>query len=74
MKNLDFKMRERFRQRQQDTDRQLERENKHLAKMKVAHYAADEFFDDEKFRECGATPEDVERIKNFFKVGDNNAE
>lgn len=73
MKNLEFKMRERFRQRQQDTDRQLEREYKQLEKMKSAHYAADEFFDDEKFRECGATPEEVERIKKYFKVGDNNA-
>lgn len=73
MKNLEFKIRERFRQRQQDTDRQLEREYKQLEKMKSAHYAADEFFDDEKFRECGATPEEVERIKKYFKVGDNNA-
>ena len=74
MKNLDFKMRERFQRRQQDTDRQLEREYKHLEKIKAAHYAEDEFFDDEKFRECMVTPEDVERIKNILKWSDNNAE
>lgn len=41
MKNIDFKMRERFHRREQDTDRQLEREYKELAKMKAAHYAED---------------------------------
>lgn len=67
MKNLDFKMRERFQRRQQDTDRQLEREWKQLEKMKAAHYAEDEFFDDEKMRECGGTPEDLERFKKYFR-------
>lgn len=38
MKNLDFKMRERFHKREQDTDRQLEKEYRQLEKMKAAHY------------------------------------
>ena len=67
MKNLDFKMRERFHRREQDEDRQLEREYKQLAKMKAAHYAEDEFFDDEKMRECGGRPEDLERLKKYFR-------
>lgn len=51
MKNLDFKMRERFHRREQDTDRQLEREYKQLAKMKAAHYAEDTDGVSEKDRE-----------------------
>ena len=51
MKNLDFKMSERFHRREQDTDRQLEREYKQLAKMKAAHYAEDTDSVSEKDRE-----------------------
>lgn len=35
--------------------------------MKAAHYAENEFFDDEKMRECGVTPEDFERAEKYFK-------
>lgn len=51
MKNLDFKMSERFHRREQDTDRQLEREYKQLAKIKAAHYAEDTDSVSEKGRE-----------------------
>ena len=51
MKNLDFKMSERFHRREQDEDRQLEREYKQLAKMKSAHYAEDTCCVDDKARE-----------------------
>ena len=67
MKNLDFKMRERFHRREQDEDRREAMEFRKLAKMKAAHYAEDEFFDDEKMRECGVTPEDFERAEKYFK-------
>ena len=67
MKNLDFKMRERFQRREQDEDRREAMEFRKLAKMKAAHYAEDEFFDDEKMRERGGRSEDVERIKKYFK-------
>ena len=61
MKNLDFKMRERFQRWQQDEDdRRLERENKRIEKIKAALY-------DEKLRECGGTPEDLERIEKYFE-------
>ena len=39
MKDLDFVMRERFHQMEQDEDRQLKKEWKQLKKMKAAHYA-----------------------------------
>ena len=71
MKNLDFKMRERFHRREQDENRQLEREWKRLAKMKAAHYSEDEFFDDEKARECGGTPEEIEKIFKRIKELEN---
>lgn len=51
MKNLDFKMRERFQRRQQDEDRQLEREYRQLAKMKATHYAEDADCVEDKARE-----------------------
>lgn len=63
MKNLDFKMRERFHRREQDEDRRQAIEFRKLSKMKAASYAEDEFFDNEKMRECVSTPEELERIQ-----------
>ena len=41
MKNLDFKMRERFHRREQDEDRRQAMEFRKISKMKAAHYAED---------------------------------
>lgn len=66
MKNIDFKMRERFHRREQDEDRREAMEFRKLSKMKAAHYAEEEFFDDKKMRECVGSPEDIERLKKYF--------
>ena len=73
MKNLDFKMRERFHRREQDEDRRQAIEFRKLSKMKAASYAEDEFFDNEKMRECVSTPEELERIQKIFEEGISNA-
>ena len=66
MKNLDFKMRERFHRREQDTDRQLEREWKQLEKLKAAHYAEDTDDVSEKARES------EEAYKRFKEIAERS--
>ena len=62
MKNLDFKMRERFQRREQDEDRQNEREFKRLKKMKAANYAEDS----DKELSCeGSTDYFRQQLKRF---------
>lgn len=62
MKNLDFKMRERFQRREQDEDRQNERELKRLKKMKAANYAEDS----DKELSCeGSTDYFRQQLKRF---------
>ena len=62
MKNLDFKMRERFQRREQDEDRQNEREFKMLKKMKAANYAEDS----DKELSCeGSTDYFRQQLKRF---------
>lgn len=51
MKNLDFKMRERFHRREQDEDRREAIELRKLAKMKAAQYAEDADRVEDKVRE-----------------------
>lgn len=70
MKNLDFKMRERFHRREQDEDRQLEREWKQFEKMKAAYYAANKDCLEDKSREY---EEAYKRLKALAERGGTNA-
>lgn len=47
MKNLDYKMRERFHRREQDEDRAERIQLRQLEKMKAKNYSAKEFNDEQ---------------------------